>query len=136
MFRQQAGLSPGLDWSQLNSSLFAVTFLAQQNGRGKTCRFCLETDHSDEECALAPGAPQVQQPSSLQGQGPLSRQDPNLQRAGLVELVEVCVSHGMRVGAHSLTAASGTSASGVMETIGRRGAKSRPPGIVLLSVEL
>ena len=67
MFRQQAGLSPGLDWSQLNSSLFAVTFLAQQNGRGKTCRFCLETDHSDEECALAPGAPQVQQPSSLQG---------------------------------------------------------------------
>lgn len=41
MFRQQAASSPGLDWSQLNSSLFAVTFLAQQNGRGKTCRFCL-----------------------------------------------------------------------------------------------
>ena len=37
MFRQQAALSPGLDWSQVNSSLFAVTFLAQQNGRGKTC---------------------------------------------------------------------------------------------------
>ena len=28
---------PGSDWSQPNSSLFAVTFLAQQNGRGKTC---------------------------------------------------------------------------------------------------
>ena len=78
MFRQQAASSPGLDWSQLNSSLFAVTFLAQQNGRGKTCRFCLETDHSDEECALAPVAPQARPLSSAHGQGPSARQDLNL----------------------------------------------------------
>ena len=52
MFRQQAVSSPGVDWSQLNSSLFAVTFLALQNGRGKTYRFCLEMDHVDVECAL------------------------------------------------------------------------------------
>ena len=76
MFRQQAVSSPGLYWSQLNSSLFAVTVLAQQNGRGKTCRFCLETDHVDEECALAPTAPQPRQPMPSQGpQGSLSHQD-------------------------------------------------------------
>lgn len=79
MFRQQAVSSPGLDWSQLNSSLFAVTFLAQQNGRGKTCRFCLETDHVDEECALAPTAPQPRQLMPSQGpQGSLSHQDLSL----------------------------------------------------------
>ena len=76
MFRQQAVSSPGVDWSQLNSSLFAVTFLAQQNGRGKTCRFCLETDHVDVECALAPTAPQPRQLIPPQGlQGSLSHQD-------------------------------------------------------------
>ena len=61
---------------------------------------------------------------------------PTNERAGLVELAEVCVSHGMRAGAHSLTAASATSASGAVGIIGRRGAESRPPGIVLLSIEL
>ena len=61
MFRRLATSSPGLDWSQLNSSLFAVMFLAQQNGKCRRCRFCLETDYSDEEFVLAPIAPQAQQ---------------------------------------------------------------------------
>ena len=54
MFRQQAANSPGTDWSKINGSLFAVTFLTQQNGRGKCCKYCLESDHLATECALAP----------------------------------------------------------------------------------
>ena len=52
MFRQQVVGDQQVDWSKLNSSMYAVTFLAQSN-RGKSCTVCLETDHSEEECALA-----------------------------------------------------------------------------------
>lgn len=34
MFRQQAVSASLLEWDKLNSSLYAVTFLAQQSGRG------------------------------------------------------------------------------------------------------
>ena len=54
MFRQQVANDPHADWSKLNSSLYSVTFQAYQNGRGKTCLHCLETDHSGSECALTP----------------------------------------------------------------------------------
>ena len=54
MFRQQAILTPNCDWSKLNNSLYSVTFLTQQNGRGRTCPYCLETDHAAADCALAP----------------------------------------------------------------------------------
>ena len=53
MFRQQVANNPTADWSKLNSSLYAVNFLANQNGKGRTCQHCLETDHSSNECALA-----------------------------------------------------------------------------------
>ena len=43
-----------VDWLQLNNSLYAETFLAQQNGKGRTCLHCLEMDHQAAECALAP----------------------------------------------------------------------------------
>ena len=53
MFRQHAAnTDKETDWSQLNNSLYAVTFLPQQNGRGKTCELCLETDHVAADCAL------------------------------------------------------------------------------------
>ena len=58
MFRQQVSNDPKSDWSRLNSSLYAVTFLVQQNGRGKSCLYCLETDHAAFECASAPSKPQ------------------------------------------------------------------------------
>ena len=45
MFRQLAATTPDTDWGQLNSAQYAVTFMAQQNGRGKNCQYCLETDH-------------------------------------------------------------------------------------------
>ena len=54
MFRQQAAISPSVDWSKLNNSLYSTTFLQQQNGRGRTCVHCMETDHSSQDCALAP----------------------------------------------------------------------------------
>ena len=72
MFRQHAASAGAeADWSKLNSSLFAVTFLAQQNGRGKTCEYCLEADHVAAECALAPTRPAEPQPPVRQplGQG-------------------------------------------------------------------
>ena len=54
MFRQQVANDPAADWSKLNSSIYSVTFLAYQNGRGKTCLHCLETDPSGSDYALAP----------------------------------------------------------------------------------
>ncbi len=41
------------DWSKLNSSLYAAAFLAQ-SGKGKSCSLCTESDHLEEDCALAP----------------------------------------------------------------------------------
>ena len=38
------------DWSQLNQSLYAVTFVAQGNHeRGKSCVLCLESDYTEEQ---------------------------------------------------------------------------------------
>lgn len=53
MLRQQVANNPHADWSKLNSSLYSVTFLAHQNSHGKTCIYCLETDHAGPECVLA-----------------------------------------------------------------------------------
>ena len=53
MFRQLVAVKPDSDGSKLNNSLYSVTFMAQQNDRGRTCVHCLETDHSASECALA-----------------------------------------------------------------------------------
>ncbi len=53
MFRQQVAGNKEADWSKLNSSLYAVSFLAHAGG-GKTCSLCMESDHGDEECALSP----------------------------------------------------------------------------------
>ena len=46
MFWQQAAINPSCDWSKLNNTLYSCTFMAQQNGRGRTCTWCLETDHN------------------------------------------------------------------------------------------
>ena len=54
MFRQQAAVSQSTDWSKLNSTLYAVTFLAQQGGKVRSCVYCLESDHVEEDCSLAP----------------------------------------------------------------------------------
>ena len=64
MFRQQVANKPKADWSVLNSSLYTTSFLANQNGRGRTCKWCLETDHAANACALAPPSNERQQSRS------------------------------------------------------------------------
>ena len=54
LFRQQAAGNPAVDWSKLNPTLYAVTFLAQ-SGSGKNCILCMEADHREDECALSKG---------------------------------------------------------------------------------
>ena len=52
-FRQQAVGDDKLDWSCINQSLYAVTFIAQgDRGKGRCCVLCLESDHVEEQCAL------------------------------------------------------------------------------------
>ena len=52
-FRQQVVGDEKADWSRLNQSLYAVTFIAQgEREKGRSCSVCLESDHSDEHCAL------------------------------------------------------------------------------------
>ena len=53
MFRQQVAGNDQADWSKLNSSLYAVSFLAQASG-ARSCTLCMEADHAEEECVLAP----------------------------------------------------------------------------------
>ena len=54
MFRQQAVGNPEVEWPKLNPTLYAVTFLAQ-SGSGRNCVLCMESDHSEDDCALAKG---------------------------------------------------------------------------------
>ena len=52
-FSQQVVGDDSADWSKLNQSLYAVTFIAQGNReRGRSCAICLESDHTEEQCAL------------------------------------------------------------------------------------
>ena len=63
MFRQQVASAADLEWAMVNYLLFAVTFLAQSSGRGKACKWCQETDHKSDGCALAPQRPIRGEPS-------------------------------------------------------------------------
>ena len=85
MFRQQAAISPA-DWSKLNNSLYSTTFLQQQNGRGRTCTHCMETDHVANECSLARSALR-HRPVPIR----YSRQ----RREGAKDVVPKFVTHGM-----------------------------------------
>ena len=52
-FRQQVAGDPSADWSSLNTSLYAVTVLAQGGRGGQSCTTCMESDHSQHECAIS-----------------------------------------------------------------------------------
>ena len=49
MFWQQAALDPAVDWSKINSTLYAV---AQPGMRVRSCSLCMESDHRQEDCSL------------------------------------------------------------------------------------
>ena len=51
-FRQQVAGNPDAYWSALNTSLYAVTFLAQGGKGGQSCTSCMESDHTQHECAM------------------------------------------------------------------------------------
>ena len=52
-FTQQVVGDEHADYSCLNQSLYAVTFIAQgERDRGWSCIICLESDHTEEQCAL------------------------------------------------------------------------------------
>ena len=62
-FRQQVSSFSAVDFSRINQSLYATTFLAYGGGgRQKVCPDCLMSDHAYEDCALHPNrtAPVVQ----------------------------------------------------------------------------
>lgn len=87
MFRQQASSAVDLEWGKLNSSLYAVTFLAQQvAGRGpRVCRLCQEADHSTSECALQLMQETRQGPSYSERSS--SRHEPRSSNRGRVDKI-------------------------------------------------
>ena len=52
-FHQQAVGDDKADWSQLNQSLYTVTFITRgERTKGRCCVLCLESNHAEEQCAL------------------------------------------------------------------------------------
>ena len=51
IFRQQAASRDNADFSRLNQTLYATTFLAHRNRR-QSCPNCMLPDHTWQECAL------------------------------------------------------------------------------------
>ena len=53
VFRQNAANNPDADWSRLDASLHASTFLAHRSDTaGLFCPLCFGTDHSRRDCAM------------------------------------------------------------------------------------
>ena len=54
IFRQNAAEDTTADWSHLDSSLHATTFIAEwASGSGHFCRLCSDSDHNPKDCALS-----------------------------------------------------------------------------------
>ena len=54
MFWQLAATDDTIDWSRLNPSLYATSFMVQQGGGSRICHLCMGADHVQDDCALAP----------------------------------------------------------------------------------
>jgi hypothetical protein len=56
LFREHAALDRAgrMDWTSLDSGLHQATFTRQASSGDRICSHCRETDHMDQECALAP----------------------------------------------------------------------------------
>ena len=54
IFRQNAAEDEAADWTRLDASLHAATFLAQSSGSRSVCPHCSASDHLPKECALRP----------------------------------------------------------------------------------
>ena len=69
-FRQQVAGNPDADWSSLNTSLYAVTFLAQGGKGGQSCASCMEADHTQQDCAMSGRRPRSPTPKRRAYQPP------------------------------------------------------------------
>ena len=54
IFRRQLSINPLISWNTLEPSLQASTILGQRNSSGTLYTLCQESDHSSNQCALAP----------------------------------------------------------------------------------
>ena len=52
VFRENAAITPLTEWTKIEGSLHATTFVANRSGEGIFCRFCSESDHTAEDCAV------------------------------------------------------------------------------------
>ena len=66
-FRQQVACKVDADWSELNTSLYAVTFLAQSTKGGQGCTSCMEPDHMQQDCAMSYQRPRSPGPEKRSG---------------------------------------------------------------------
>ena len=66
-FRQQVAGKVNADWSELNTSLYAVTFLAQSSKGGQSCTSCMESDHWQQDCAITYQHPRSPGPEKRPG---------------------------------------------------------------------
>lgn len=62
MFRQRVAAKKETLWDVVNGTMYSTTFLAMREG-GVQCRWCMESDHKDHECAIADTQPQGPVPS-------------------------------------------------------------------------
>ena len=67
IFRQNAAEDEAADWTRLDSSLHAATFMAQSSAAGLACPYCSASDHSARECALRPLAGSTSYSGRYQG---------------------------------------------------------------------
>ena len=54
IFRQNAAEDETTDWTRLDTSLHAATFVAQSSGARSVCPYCSASDHLPRNCALQP----------------------------------------------------------------------------------
>ena len=73
-FRQQVAGKADADWSELNTSLYVVTFLVQSSKGGQSCTSCMESDHMQQNCTMScqrPRSPGLEKRSGHQQLGVL-----------------------------------------------------------------
>ena len=88
VFRQQmAGEWKGDEWGRLNPYLYSSTFLTLGSSR-LNCPLCLESDHREEDCALAKG--KGVGTSRQPGRDPYSREGSGRQPKSKIPRVMAC----------------------------------------------
>ena len=55
------------DWSELNTSLYVVTFPAQSSKGGQSCTSCMESDHMQHDCSMSCQCPRSPGPEKHSG---------------------------------------------------------------------